>query len=163
MDERISDLLEVIREEIGLYRDLIEHARKKNALLAQGRVEAILESNKVEETFAIKLRILESEMKRLCSGIGRNLGIDCEELTLMELAEHLEQPIALEIKAQSAHFMDIVAQLKSVARRNMMMVEKSLKYSQGLLGIISNATSPYQRTGLFRSIPSIQPTFSRRA
>jgi len=66
MESRISDLLRIVREEIAIYRDLIEHARHKTALLVQGRVDALLESNKTEETFNIKLRILETEMSRLC-------------------------------------------------------------------------------------------------
>ena len=163
MDERISDLLEIVQEEISLYRDLIEHARKKTALLAQGRTEAVLESNKVEETFNIKLRFLENEMKRLCSDLCQKFGIEPEEFTLIKLAENLDPSAALEIRAQTTLFRKIVMQLKSVTQQNLQLIEKSLRYSQGLLGLISNVTSPYQRTGLFRSIPSIQPTFSQRA
>jgi uncharacterized HAD superfamily protein len=163
MDERISDLLGIIKEEINLYREFIEHSREKTALLAQGRVEAILESNKVEETFSIKLRFLENELSRLCSDICRTLGIGYEEFTLIKLAEKLEQSAAVEIKLQAALFKNVVMQLKSVTDRNLRLIKKSLRYSQGLLGLISNATSPYQQTGLFRPIPSIQPTFSRRA
>lgn len=162
MDERISDLLRIIKEEIALYRDLIEHARKKTFLLAQGRTEAILESNKIEETFNIKLRFLENEMGRVCSDICRSVGIAREEFTLVKLADNLEQSLALEIKSQAALFKNIVKQLKAVTQRNLMLIDKSLRYSQGLLGLISNATSPYQRTGLFHSIPSMQPTFSKR-
>ncbi|MBN2319511.1 MAG: flagellar export chaperone FlgN [Acidobacteria bacterium] len=162
MDERISDLLGILKEEINLYRDIIEHAREKTALLAQGRVEAIQESNKVEGTFNIKMRFLENEMKRLCSEICQTAGIAREEFTLKKLAENLEQPAAGELKSQTELLGNIVMQLKAVSRRNMQLIEKSVKYSQGLLGLVSNATSPYQRTGLFRSIPAVQPTFSHR-
>jgi len=163
MEEQISDLLGIIKEEISLYRDLIEHARKKTALLAQGQVEAILECNKVEETYNIKLRFLENEMKHLGSSIRQNLGIKSEEFTLMDLAENLELSAALEIKSQTTLLRNIVMQLNSVTQRNLLLIEKSLGYSQGLLGIISNAMSPYQQTGEFKSIPAIQPTFSQRA
>jgi hypothetical protein len=163
MDERISDILGVLEEEIGLYRDLVGHAAKKSALLAEGRIEAVLESNKIEETFVIKLQFLEIELKRLCSEIGRNLGIECEEITLTELANKLEQPESREISRQIARFRKIAKELKAVTQRNLMLAEKSIVYSRGLLRLIFNATSPYQRTGLFGSIPSMQPTFSRRA
>jgi hypothetical protein len=56
-----------------------------------------------------------------------------------------------------------VEQLKSVNRRNMRLIDKSIYYSSGLLGLISNASSSYKRTGLFEPIPSVQPTFSQRA
>jgi hypothetical protein len=163
MDDRISDLLEIIRDEINLYRDLIEHARRKTALLVQGRVEAILESNKIEETFNIKLRALETQMKRLCQDLCLSFRIPSEEFTLMMLADNLEQSLAREIRTQTTLFRNMVGQLKSVTQRNMRLIEKSLHYSRGLLALISNTSGSYQHTGLFESIPSIQPTFSQRA
>jgi hypothetical protein len=163
MDDRISDLLEIIRDEISLYRDLIEHARRKTALLVQGGVEAILESNKAEETFNLKLRTLETQMKRLCKDLSQSFRIPCEEFTLMMLADNLEQSLAREIRAQTTLFRNMVSQLKSITQRNMRLIEKSLHYSRGLLALISNASGSYRSTGLFESIPSVQPTFSQRA
>jgi hypothetical protein len=163
MDRLISELLGVIREEINTYRDLIEHARRKTALLVKGRVEAILESNKAEEAFNVRLRELEREMARLCRDLCKNFGIPREEFTLIKLADRLEQSLALEIKSQTTLFRNIVKQLKSITQRNMRLIEKSVHYSQGLLDLFSNATSSYQQTGLFKQVPSIPPTFSQRA
>jgi hypothetical protein len=163
MDRVISELLGVIREEISTYRDLIEHARRKTALLVKGRVEAILESNKAEETFNVRLRELENEMARLCRDLCENFGIPREEFTLIKLADRLEQSLALEIRSQTTLFRNIVNQLKSITQRNMRLIEKSVHYSQGLLDLFSNATGSYQQTGLFKQIPSIPPTFSQRA
>jgi hypothetical protein len=163
MRDQISELLGIIREEIHLYRDLIEHARRKTALLVQGRVEAILESNKAEEAFNAKLRALETEMLRLCRDLGEALKIPREEFTLMKLADSLEQSLSLEIKSQTVLFRNIVRQLKSVNQRNMRLVERSIRYSQGLLAFFASAAGSYRPTGLFEPIPSMQPTFSRRA
>jgi hypothetical protein len=163
MNEMISDLLGIIREEISLYRDLMEHARRKTALLVKGRVEAILESNKIEEVFNTRLRELEAEMVRLSLDLSQAFRIPREEFTLMKLADNLEQPLALEIKSQTTLFRNIVRQLKSVNQRNIRLIERSLRFSEGLLGLFSNATGSYQPTGLFESIPNIQPTFSQRA
>jgi hypothetical protein len=163
MKDVISDLLGIVREEINLYRDLMEHARRKTALLVQGRVDAILESNKIEEMYSARLRTLESAMACLCSDLSKFFGIPREEFTLMKLADSLEQSLALEIRSQAALFGNIVKQLKSINQRNRMLVEKSLRYSEGLLAIFSNATSSYQPTGLFEPISQIPPTFSQRA
>jgi hypothetical protein len=163
MDAKISDLLGIVREEINLYRDLMEHARRKTALLVQGRLEAILESNRIEEMFSAKLRELETNMAHLCIDLSQAFGIPREEFTLMKLADSLEQSLSLEIKSQSALFGNIVKQLKAVNQRNRKLIETSLRYSDGLIALFSNATSSYQPTGLFEPIPLIQPTFSQRA
>jgi hypothetical protein len=163
MHDPVSDLLRIVREEINLYRDLVEHARRKTALLVQGSVDAILESNKIEESFNSKLRALEMEMARLCQELSRTFQIPREEFTLMKLAESVEQPFALEIRSQTTLFRNIVRQLKSVNQRNRTLIEKSLHYSRGLLAIFFNASGSYRQNGMFEQIPSIQPTFSQRA
>jgi hypothetical protein len=163
MSDSISDILRIVREEINLYRDLVEHTRRKTALLAKGCVEAIHESNKIEETFNAKLRILENEMARLCTDLSQAFRIPREEFTLMKLADSLELSIAQEIRSQAALFKNLVDQLKSVVQRNMRLIERSICYSRGLLDLLSNATGSYQPTGLFKSVPSVRPTFSQRA
>jgi hypothetical protein len=163
MDDMISDLLGIVSEEIKIYRNLIEHTRRKTALLVQGRVEAILESNKVEEAFNLKLRDLENEMVRLCHDLSELFRIPLEEFNLLRFADNLEQPLAQQIRSQTALFGNLVRQLKSVTQRNVRLIEKSLQYSRGLLDLISNVKGSYQQTGLFRAVPSVQSTFSQRA
>jgi hypothetical protein len=163
METCVSELLGIIREEIQLYRDLIEHARRKTALLVQGRVLAILESNKVEETFNIKLRMLEEQMARLCTELCRTVNVPREEFTLLKLAEGLERPVADEIKSETGLFRNLIEQLKSVNARNMKLIESSVTYSRGLLDLLANATSSYQATGLFRPCTASQRTISHRA
>lgn len=159
----ISDLLGILRQETCLYRDLLEHARQKTALLIQGHVEAIQDSNKVEEMINARIRLLETEMACICRDLGQAFRIPRGEFTLMKLADNLEQSLACEVKSEAAIFRTIVKQLKSVNQRNRRLIDKSVRYSEGLLALISNATSSYQPTGLFESIPKMQPTFSQRA
>ena len=163
MEPGVLDLLGIVREEINLYRDLIEHSRRKTSLLVQGSVEGILESNKTEETFNVKLRILENEMIRLCSDLCVAFKIPRNEFTLLKLADGVEQSVAAEIRSQSNLFKSLVDQLKTINQRNMKLVECSINYSRGLLDFILNATSPYQGTGLFRPFPAIHTTISHQA
>jgi hypothetical protein len=163
MDLLISELLGIVREEINTYRELIEHARRKTALLVQGHVEAILESNKAEESFNFRLRSLELEMARLCRDLSARFGIPREEFTLTKLADNLDQSLCLEIRSQATLFRNMVRQLKSITQRNIRLIEKSIHYSKGLLDLFSNATSSYQQTGLFKAVPSVPPSFSQRA
>ncbi len=163
MEKLISDLLGIVREEIELYRELIEHARRKTALLVQGSAQPLIESNKVDETFNLKLRVLESEMARLCGDLSRAFHIPREEFTLLKLADGLEQSAAAEITTLSSLFRNLVEQLKTVNQRNTRLVESSIRYSRGLLDFLAGATTSYQGTGLLRPIPATHSTLSRRA
>ena len=163
MESRISDLLRILREGTAIYRDLVEHAQKKTALLVRGCVEDLLESNKVEETFNIKLRILENEMRRLCREMAQALKIPCEEFTLLKLAEGSEESVADEIRFQTGLFKNLVNQLRAVNQRNIRLIESSTRYSRGLLDFVSNATSSYESSGAFRPLPVAPTTISSQA
>ena len=163
MQARVSDVLRIVSEEIEVYRDLVEHARRKTALLVHGRLESIIESNKVEETFGIKLRILETEMERLCAELSEVFKISQEDFTLLKLADAVEPSVAEEIRRQIRVFKNLIEQLRSINRRNLKLAENSMHYSRGLLDFLANATSSYQRTGLFRPIHPARSSISHQA
>lgn len=126
MDERILSLLDIIREEIRIYRDLVEHVRRKTVLLATGRIEAVLEFAEAEAGFNSRLRALENQMVNLCQELSRALEIPCAEFSLQRLAETVEKSLAQEIRSQVVLFRNIVGQLKAVSQRNMRLLERSL-------------------------------------
>jgi hypothetical protein len=163
MEEQIAALMKIVGEEIALYRDLIAHARRKTSLLVYGTLEAILESNKTDETYNVKLRLLENEMARLCQQLCQALHMARDEFTLLKLADGVEQSVAAEIRSQSTLFKHLVEQLKGVSQRNRKLVESSLHYSRGVLDFISNATSSYQANGLFRPYAAAQTTLCNKA
>ena len=127
MDDRILNLLDIIREEIHVYRDLMEHVRRKTALLAKGRIEAVAECAKTEAGFNARLRDLENRMATLCLELCRTFEIPCGESSLPRLADSIEKSLAHEIRSQTVLFRNIVAQLKAVSQRNMRLVERSLR------------------------------------
>ena len=163
MDKLIADVLRILREEIDLYRSLADHARQKTALLVSGQMDAILESNKTEETYNLKLRILEDELSRLCGEICQAFKMPREEFTLQKLADGVSQSVAAEIRAQTNLFKNLIAELKSINHRNTMLIESSVRYSRGLLDFLYSATGSYQQNGMFRPMAAMQTTVSRRA
>jgi hypothetical protein len=163
LENQISCLLKIIRDEIELYRELIERAGRKTDLPAQDFVEDLPESIRADEICAAKLRSLEIERARFCLDLCRLFRIPQEEFTLIKLAGYLEQPLALEVTTQATLFLDAVTQLKSINERNRKLVEKCLGYSQGLLALFFNSMSSYRQTGLFEPMLSVQPTFSQSA
>jgi hypothetical protein len=163
MEKLLADVLRILREEIDLYRDLAEHARQKTALLVSGHMDAILESNKTDETYSLKLRILEDELSRLCGELCQAFKIPCEEFTLLKLAEGVSQSVAAEIRAQTSLFKNLIAELKSINHRNTMLIESSVRYSRGLLDFLCSSTGSYQQDGMFRPMAVLQTSVSRRA
>lgn len=163
MADLVAELLRIVGEQIDVCRALVVHARHRTGLLASADVEALLASNRIEEEFCAKLQRLEKERASLCHDACSALGMLPGEFTLMKLTEKLDHPSAGELRSQANLLKSIVKELRSVTRRNMRVIEKSIAYSQGLLALMSEASSGYQQTGLLQSIPSVRPTFSQRA
>ena len=163
MESRIKDLLRAVAEEICVYRELIEHARRKTALLVQGSLAGILESSREDESYNVRLRILESQVIRLCKDLCAELRIPFEEFTLLRLADGVGEPVATEIKSQTSLFRNLVRQLEVINQRNMRLIESSVRSSRGLLDFLANATTSYQNSGMFRPVSVVPTTLSRQA
>jgi FlgN protein len=163
MESRIKDLLKAVGEEVCIYRELVEHARRKTALLVQGSLAGILESNREDEAYNLRLRMLESQIIRLCNDLCAEFRIPREGFTLLRLAEGLGEQVAAEIKSQTSLFRNLVHELEVVNQRNIRLIESSVRYSRGLLDFLANATTSYQSSGMFRPVPVFSTTLSRQA
>ncbi|MBM3791419.1 MAG: flagellar protein FlgN, partial [Acidobacteria bacterium] len=136
---------------------------EKTALLVRGKLGAILDSSKADETFNLRLRLLEDEMSRLIDQVCPRLQITRREFTLLRLAEEAEPAMAEEIRALVTLFKNLVDQLKIVNQRNIKLIESSLHFSRGVIDFIANATTSYQSTGTLKPCAMLQNTISSRA
>jgi len=161
MKEQISELLGIIRDEIRFYHDLLECEQHKTSLLSGGRLEELVECNSNEQDCVIHLQELEKKRLRLCEKFCKELGIPREEFTLSHLAESLDVPH--ELNESAALLRNIVQNTRDLSARNSGLIEKPLRYAEGMLTIFSNAVGPYQPNGTFNAEASVQPTFSQNA
>jgi len=161
MSEHIPELLGILRNQIRLYHDLLENEQLKTTLLADGRVEELMECNKTEEDNVTRLKKLETKRLRLCEKICGELGIPREDFSLARLAEFCDIPHELDESAVLLR--NIVRRVQDVGARNQNLMEKPLRYAEGLLTIFSNAAGPYQPNGTFNAEASVRPTFSQNA
>jgi flagellar biosynthesis/type III secretory pathway chaperone len=161
MKEQISELLGIMRDEISSYHELLECEQRKTELLIGGHVEELMECNRIEENSIIRLQESEAKRLRLCEELCRELGIPREEFTLTRLAESLDNTQELNESAELLR--NLVQRVQVVGARNRELIEKPLRYTEGMLTIFSNAAGPYQPDGTFNTEASVRPTFSQNA
>ena len=161
MNEQIPELLEVMRGEICSYQDLLECEQRKTALLAEGRVEELIECNKVGDDCVARIQEQEIKRLRICDKLCGELRIPREDFTLARLTELFDKPRELD---ESAELLRGAAQsVQAVGARNRSLIDRSLRYAEGMLAIFSNAAGPYQPNGTFSMEASVLPTFSQNA
>jgi len=162
MKEQIPELLGILRDEISLYRGLLDCEERKTVLLTDGQVEELLECSKNEEDGIVRLQELEAKRLRICEELCKKLQIPREEFTLARLAKFLDEP-TIELDESAAILRGVVQHVQVVGTRNRNLIEKPLRYVEGMLTIFSNAAGPYQPNGTFNAEASVQPTFSQNA
>ena len=161
MNERIPELLGILRDEIRFYQELLECEERKTTLLADGRVEELEECNKTAENSATRLQELGAKRMSICGKFCEEHNIPQEEFTLARLAELLDNPH--ELNETAALLRDVVQRVQTAGARNSDLIKKPLYYAEGMLSIFSNATGPYQPNGTFNAEASVLPTFSQNA
>jgi len=161
--EQVSELLEIIRDEIRSYHDLLECEQRKTVLLTGGRVdvEELMNCNKTEEESVVRLQELEARRLSLCGKLCEEFEIPREEFTLTRLAEFLDNPN--EFDESAALLRNVAQSVQVVGAHNQALIEKPLRYTEGMLSIFSNAVVPYQPNGTFNLETFIHPTFSKNA
>ena len=161
MSEKIPELLGIMRDEIRFYHSLLECEQRKTALLAGGHVEELMECNKIEEESVVHLQDLEEKRMNICDKLCEELQIPREEFTLARLADFLANPHELDESAVLLR--GAIQSVQVVGACNRDLIEKPLRYVEGMLTIFSNAAGPYQPNGTFNAEASVHPTFSQNA
>ena len=161
MAKQIPELLGILRDEIRFYQDLLECEQRKTALLAGGCVEELMECNKIEEESVIRLQELEGKRLSISEELCEELQIPREEFTLARLADFFDSP--REVDESVLLLRSVARQIQVVGAKNRNLIEKPLRYVEGMLMIFSNAAGPYQPNGTFMAEASVHPTFSQNA
>lgn len=161
MHDQIPELLTILRDEIRFYHDLLECEHRKTTLLAEGRVDELMDCNKAEEDSVTHLQGLEAKRLRICEKLCEELNIPREEFTLIRLVETLED--SRELDESATLLRNVVRRVQIVGARNRDLIEKPLRYVEGMLSVFANAAGPYQPNGTFNAEASVYPTFSQNA
>ncbi|MDR1726314.1 MAG: flagellar protein FlgN [Acidobacteriota bacterium] len=168
MDERISELLGMVRDEVEACEGILAQERRKTLALARRRAEELLECAKSGEERLARLHGLESGRSRLCGELGRELRIPEGELTLARLAESLavrgaDAETVRELRATAAALGDAVRRMGLASARNRRLMERMRQHADGMLAVLAGASGAYQPNGMFEAAVAVPPTFSQNA
>jgi len=161
MSEKIPELLGIMRDEIRFYQSLLECEQRKTALLAGGYIEELMECNKIEEESVVHLQDLEEKRINICDKLCEEFQIPREEFTLARLADFMDN--SRELDESAVLLRGAIQSVQVVGAHNRDIIEKPLRYVEGMLTIFSNAAGPYQPNGTFKAEASVLPTFSQNA
>ncbi|MDI6799681.1 MAG: flagellar protein FlgN [Actinomycetota bacterium] len=136
MAGKISELIEILKEESRVYKDLLDLTERERDIIVSGKaaeIEAVTKD--IEKLLAVSSRL---EKDRLVSfeTFKEKRGLS-EAKTLSDLAAHIEGDAAREIRLIQDEMSKVVKRLSEASKTNAELLKKNLGYVEFLLKNLS--------------------------
>lgn len=149
-DQTYHSLCGNLEELIRVYRLLLEIVRKEKDLLVQAQVDQLNECNHQKETLLHKIKGLELQRMQLAQEFARQLGLDINEVRLLEIARRCSEEKAERLRGIHAALDVILKRLVELNKENEVFAQSALKSLNGAVDEIKGSlsgSSTYEKKG----------------
>jgi len=150
MNFLLDNLLDVLNEEMGFYRQLILSLQKEKKAVVDSKIEVLNEAGKEKENQLLKIRILEEERVKIIEELACKLGHPCQEITLSELSQIIKEPYAERLSSCCSNLKSLLQSIQEINQDNKMLITHSIELVKGSLNLLNQLAAPnsiYCRTG----------------
>lgn len=133
------DLIEVLRQEEGCYRDLTKLAGEQKTILISGKLEGLQENVRQQEKIMFSLGPMSEVRRRSLEGIGKVLGL--KNPTMQDIAGRLAEDQAVTLRDTASGLMNTVRDLDAVYKTNGKLLENAQAYSKFTLEAIQGTAT----------------------
>jgi len=150
MDSLLTDFLNLLEEEIALYRGLLLVLQKEKRAVVYSNLNELNESGKEKESLILKIRILEEQRLRFLEKLADSRGYPSQDFTLIQLSQLAEEPYSTRFKNCHSKFLALIQSIREINQINKALLMHSQELVRGSLALLNNfmASSPvYHRTG----------------
>ncbi len=143
-------LLEILQEEIQIYRSLVDLLQEEQEGLIQAKIDSIEEVEKKKENVLLKIRLLEESRIGLIQKIRSSCGLSEDEMTLGRIIQVADQRYKKDLGRCQADLRELVTTVSNLSRMNQRLVGHSLDYLKGSLTLLNQLTgrgATYQQDG----------------
>jgi len=142
-----TSLIDVLRKELTIYRELREFLNVEKAMLMKSAsLVKINENNAIKETIILKSRILEEARTNILKKIARNLDMSDGEIKLMSLINYAVIEKRQIIDDLKTDLLSIAHDINRINDENKYLLDVSLSNTKGSLDFISSLIN---RSGVY--------------
>jgi flagellar biosynthesis/type III secretory pathway chaperone len=135
----VNELTKALKKESGIYRDLLDIAKKKTNIIVEGKVQELETVTRLEQQLVGRTAGIEESREETAGKIAEELGLSSEEITLTMLSEHLEDEQAQELEKQRTQITDILSELKKTNQLNARLIKNSLDYIDFSINLLTDS------------------------
>jgi len=144
VDALVTELGELLTQEIALHKHLLALLHKEKEFLIDLSTEEILENTKKKETCTLKIKMLEESRSVLVKQLSQHCGVPSEELTLSKIVSLIKEPQRSTLNATRSTLTSLIESIKEANQHNCLVVKDALHYCRRSLDFLysSSAASP---------------------
>jgi len=131
--ESFNNLVQVLEEEVTVYRHFLDLVRHEYDILVDSKIEALVENNKAKDAMITKLKSLERIREKRARELAVMLNLKPDMITLLELASKLDQTQGDKLRSIHSTLDLLVKRVKDNNQKNEVLVQSALTNIKGAL------------------------------
>lgn len=149
-EEVYKNLVQILEDEIKIYRSLLDLVRKEKEILISARIDDLSENNRAKELLILRSKGLDKLRESQSRELAKLVGADHEAPRLLDIAAKMESQKNDQLRAIHTTLELLVKRIKEINGANESLVQSTLKVVNGALGAIRDTLQPkatYAPTG----------------
>jgi len=133
-----SGLLDILKNQKNLYRQLLSLSLEKRSVLIKGNIAELERITKEEETLIIQVGRLEEQRQALHNALANHFALSPVELSISRLIDRIEEPLKTRFAAVFDDINEIIGQIVEANNNNTDLINSSLEYVNFSLNLLTN-------------------------
>lgn len=133
LGESYKNLVDILEEEITVYRHFLDLIRHEHEILLQSKLEELVENNRSKEAMINKLKSLERIREKRVKEIALILNVKVEAPRLLDIAASMDMKMGDKLRTIHSTMDLLIKRVKEHNTRNEVLVQSALQNIKGAL------------------------------
>lgn len=162
IDRAHDKLIQNLDDLVGLYRQLLDLARKEKQYLIDADADRLLEVNAQKETVLQKVKLADTLRFKHAKELCIKIGADSENPRLLEIAQKLHGPKGDQLHAFHKTLEVVIKRIIEINKDNEELANKAINTLNGTMNNIKetlNGKKTYEKKGTYKAGPENSGNF----
>ena len=142
MLDAYKDLVDVLEDEIKVYRTLLDTVRREKEVLISAKIDDLNDNNKIKEALLGKIKSLDRLREKCARELATAVGSNAETPRLLDIAFKVSEPYSSKLRSIHSTLELLIKRIKEINEANEQLIHNSLKAVNGALGAIKDTLQP---------------------
>lgn len=162
VDRSFDKLIQNLDDLVGLYRQLLDLARKEKQYLIEADTDRLLEVNSQKDTVLQKVKLADTLRFKHAKELCVKIGADFENPRLLEIAQRLHGPKGDQLHNFHSTLEMVIKRIIEINKDNEELAQKAINTLNGTMNNIKETLSgkkTYEKKGTYKAGPESSGNF----